>query len=171
MENASKALIMAATVLLGVMIISIGVYLFSTYAGYSADAYKKMEDTQIAQFNSQFLKYYGTTTRYYKDDSGKEIEETVQVKSTAHDIISLANLAKQNNIKNQIDDVIYSNNENNYYIQIDIGTSNNTKHIENWDIDTQIKFLKDYSNTEYKCNDIKISAITKRVYYMKFVEK
>ena len=29
MENASKALIMAATILLGVMIIAIGVYLFS----------------------------------------------------------------------------------------------------------------------------------------------
>ena len=31
MENASKALIMAASVLLGVMIISFAVYLFSTF--------------------------------------------------------------------------------------------------------------------------------------------
>ena len=38
MENASKALLMAASVLVGVMILSLGVYLFSTYAEYSSDA-------------------------------------------------------------------------------------------------------------------------------------
>ena len=37
MENASKALIMAAEILVGVMIISIGVYLFNTLGQYSAD--------------------------------------------------------------------------------------------------------------------------------------
>ena len=36
MENASKALIMAASVLLGVMIISFAVYLFSTFGIYFA---------------------------------------------------------------------------------------------------------------------------------------
>ena len=39
MENASKALIMAAGVLLGVMIISFAVYLFSTFGSYSNDVY------------------------------------------------------------------------------------------------------------------------------------
>ena len=39
MENASKALIMAASVLLGVMIISFAVYLFSTFGSYSNEVY------------------------------------------------------------------------------------------------------------------------------------
>ena len=41
MENASKALIMAAEVLIGVMIISIGVYLFNVFGQYSADNTKR----------------------------------------------------------------------------------------------------------------------------------
>ena len=45
MENASKALIMAAEILIGVMIISVGVYLFNMFANYSSERYKKIEDT------------------------------------------------------------------------------------------------------------------------------
>ena len=56
MENASKALIMAAEILIGVMIISIGVYLFSTMGEYSADTTAQMQEAQINQFNNQFLK-------------------------------------------------------------------------------------------------------------------
>ena len=59
MENASKALIMAAEILVGVMIISIGVYLFNTLGQYSADTAQDMEQAQIDSFNEQFLKYYG----------------------------------------------------------------------------------------------------------------
>ena len=47
MENASKALIMAASVLLGVMIISFAVYLFSTFGSYSS--------SYIATFGSKVL--------------------------------------------------------------------------------------------------------------------
>ena len=53
MENASKALIMGASVLLGVMILSIGVYIFSTFAPYSENAYQRLDDAQVAQFNNQ----------------------------------------------------------------------------------------------------------------------
>ena len=58
MENASKALIMATEILIGIMIISIGVYLFNTVGKYSADTTAKMEETQIAQFNEQFLNFF-----------------------------------------------------------------------------------------------------------------
>ena len=109
MENASKALIMAGGVLLGVIIISLGVYLFSSYAKYSSNAYNKMEAAQIEQFNAQFLKYYdtiynnvtangiGSVTTKYVDANGIEYTKATPVLCTAHDVISLANLAKQNN--------------------------------------------------------------------------
>ena len=48
MENASKALIMAATVLLGVMIISVGVALFNTFSEFGRDTLQKVEDKRIA---------------------------------------------------------------------------------------------------------------------------
>jgi len=60
MENASKALIMAASVLLGLMIISIGVTLYSTFADFSRTTLEKVEETKLAEWNNQFLKYYGT---------------------------------------------------------------------------------------------------------------
>ena len=72
MENATRAFIMAAGVLLGVLILSLGIYLFSIFGQYSANAYETMEKNQITQFNSQFFKYYGNTTYSYVDENGKE---------------------------------------------------------------------------------------------------
>ena len=122
MENASKALIMAASVLLGVMILSIGVYLFYTYSSYSADAYQRMEDNQIAEFNAQFLKYYGNTNRTYVDDRGNIQEVEGPILCTIHNIMSLANLAAQNNVQYGFigEDDQPGYDENTYYIQIDI---------------------------------------------------
>ncbi len=97
MENASKALIMAAGVIVGVLIISIGVYLFYTYADYSLDAYKAMESAQIDQFNSQFLKYYGNTLTKYTDANKNEYSKETPILCTTHDIVTLATLANQNN--------------------------------------------------------------------------
>ncbi len=114
MENASKALIMAGGVLLGVLLISLAVYLFSSYAEYSSNAYERMEAAQIEQFNAQFLKYYdpaaeknstgsikpngtGSLKTKFVDANGNEYSKETPVLCTIHDIISLANLSKQNN--------------------------------------------------------------------------
>ena len=79
MENASKALLMAAGVLLGLMILSIGVYLFSNFGGTSSKIHDNIRANQIAQFNSQFTQYVG--------------KENV----TIYDVITMANLATENN--------------------------------------------------------------------------
>ncbi len=110
MENASNALIIAGGVLIGILIISTGVYLFSAYAQYSSNSYQKIENAKIEQFNSQFLKYYenatashidangkGHTITKYIDANGNEYTKETPILCTIHDIISLANLAKQNN--------------------------------------------------------------------------
>ena len=49
--------------LLGVMIISFAVYLFSTFGSYSNEVYLEMEARRMDAFNSQFTKYYGTEQR------------------------------------------------------------------------------------------------------------
>ena len=102
MENATRAFIMAAGVLLGVLILLLGIYLFSIFGQYSANAYETMEKNQITQFNSQFFKYYGNTTYSYVDENGKEKTITNPIQCTAHDIISIVNLAQQNNIQFQL---------------------------------------------------------------------
>lgn len=79
MENASKALIMAGGVLIGILIISLAVYLFIDFGSTSAQITAQNTQKQITEFNSKFTSYEG-----YKD-------------ITIYDIITLANYAKENN--------------------------------------------------------------------------
>lgn len=79
MENASKALLMAAGVLIGLLVISLAVYLFTSFASTSADVHKQNEQQQIEQFNSQFTSYVG--------------KEGI----TIYDVVTVANLATENN--------------------------------------------------------------------------
>lgn len=169
MENASKALIMAAEVLIGVMIISIGVYLFNVFGQYSADNTKRMEDTQIAQFNNQFLKFYGSRT----NDEGK----VEPIKCTIHDIASLVNLAKENN-KNYGLENERGRSNNTRYIQIDIKNKNgNIGNLEKKENTYLVDLIKSNSLNQdgktykyYKCTNCDINTNTERVNYMKFVE-
>lgn len=85
MENASKALIMAGGILIGLLIISLAVYLFVDFGKTAADINDQNADQQIVEFNSRFTQYES-----YKDDAGNW-------KTTIYDIISLAGYAKENN--------------------------------------------------------------------------
>lgn len=76
MENASKALLMAAGVLLGIILISFAVYTFRSVASLSEEYDENQERTQIASYNNKFEKYN-------RDDL------------TVHDIISVLNLAME----------------------------------------------------------------------------
>lgn len=185
MENASKALIMAASILLGVMIIAIGVYLFSSYAQYSSSTYKKIEQAQIDQFNSQFLKYYGSeevTIRSYSSDPASEKKEIVPILCTAHDIISLANLAQKNNQYYEIENEVTEGSEASNYIQIKLKKVDN--NVEKWNEEEKIKFLKQSTKTVILPNgdtmvknmyyqlkeEPKVNSGTKRVYLLIFEE-
>ena len=59
MENASKALLMAAGVLIGVLILSLAIYLFVSFGQTSAEINEKNRKQQIVQFNSQYTVYLG----------------------------------------------------------------------------------------------------------------
>ncbi len=172
MENASKALIMASGILLGIMILTIGVYIFSIFGQYSEDAYKKMEEAQIEQFNNQFLKYYGNISRTYINEETQK-QETVEgpIEVSAHEIISIANLAGQNNISYGLSEM-NTYNENSFYIQVDIydktNRPKNNDNLEKWDELKKITFIREHSNDKYKCTDAVISKNTKKICYMRF---
>ena len=68
MENAARALTMAAGVLIGIMIISIAVYLFTSLGNTSSEIYSKVEQTKIDKFNSQ-LNYIDETKERLKFNS------------------------------------------------------------------------------------------------------
>ena len=187
MENASKALIMAGEILLGIMIISIAVYVFNMFADYSSERYKEIEDTQIAAFNSKFTIYYGDS------GSGKDNKDKKPIECTIHDIVGLANLAQKYNLENELIrklDKTNGNNayekinkgittENSLYIRIDLGNIQNLElKSEQYIVENLIK-QNDLKNDElgkktdvkyYKCTKCEISEKTKRVNYMQFVE-
>ena len=80
MENASKALIMAGGILVGVLILSLIVTLFIS----SSDVTKAYEETKqseaIQQFNANFTKYLGQDL-------------------TVHDVVTICNFAIENGFK------------------------------------------------------------------------
>ena len=96
MENASKVLIMAAGVLIGIMILSLAVYLFATFGATSAEMHGQIEQDRINQFNAQFTSY----------ESKQDI--------TIYDIITLVNLAKDNNESYALTEAT----DTNYYITV-----------------------------------------------------
>lgn len=151
MENASNALLMAGIVLIGILIISAGVFLFAEFSATSSQISNQLNTTQISQFNSQFTKFEGRTD------------------ITAHQIFSICNLAKKNNKKYYED---LGTNTDPYYIQVilsDAGSysSNNLEK-------KQESFFQDFiknndlitgsiEKVTFTCTKIEISDITKMV--------
>lgn len=124
MENASKALLMAAGVLIGILILSLAVFLFANFGAASAEAHKQNEENQIQQFNVQFTAYQGR----------KDI--------TIHDIVTVVNLAKSNNQSFGLTE----QTENNYYITVSaqgLGQGNKNKYkmenLSSQDLDDLVK--------------------------------
>lgn len=101
MENASKALIMAAGVLIGIIIISMGVYLFGKAAAIPKEYSSKLEKDRLAAFNEKF-------EVYNREDV------------SAQDIVTVVNLAVQNNRQYDITEI-------DYYVKIYLGTRRNYK--------------------------------------------
>ena len=76
MENASKALLMAGAMLIGAMILSLAVYLYSVFGGTSSKINDSLFEKDLNKLNIQFTKYEG--------------KEEIR----AQDIITICNLIK-----------------------------------------------------------------------------
>lgn len=155
MENASKALIMAAGVLIGMLILSLAVFLFSDFSATSARIHGEVEKTQKDQFNAQFTSY------------------TVKDNNTIYDIITAVNLAKSNNEKYELT----TSDEGNYYITINMNNGTNISNMEKLSDSRINSLLQEELNAvnggglpSYKCQ-VRISEITGLVKEVKFTRK
>lgn len=178
MENASKALIMAGSILVGVLILSLAAYLFMTFAGYSQRQAEAIIQKQQDQFNQQFLKYDGTET-VRKPGTEEYIQRPVLV--TAHDIISLANLAQQNNQTQQLEDYVPKNKSQDEYKQyISVQVVGETENLEKWNKEDKNNFVAEGTDIlehegnhyprYYECTEVKLSTQTGYVYRIEFAE-
>ena len=80
MENASKALIIAGAILISIMIVSLGVFVFNKMSG-SAKQAANMDEQEIANFNSKITPYVG------QNINGSQVNALIQL------IISIDNSA------------------------------------------------------------------------------
>lgn len=158
MENASKALMMAAGVLIGLMILSLAVYLITSFGSASAEAHRTNERNRINEFNTQFTQYEGR----------QDI--------TIHDIVTVVNLARSNNETYDLSS--QTSNNSNYYITVNAkiasdGYKANMQNLETKDLNeivtAEISSLKEGSSNLplYSCT-VLISPITERVYQVDF---
>ncbi len=60
MENASKALLIAGAILIVILIIGVGMLVFSSTTGTIDEAVKQMSSTEKDMYNQQFTQYEGT---------------------------------------------------------------------------------------------------------------
>lgn len=81
MENASKALIMAASILIGVLILSLMSYLFLFMSDYASKVEENLYAKEIYEFNTQFNEY----------DEREDL--------TAQDVTTIVNLVNNYNSK------------------------------------------------------------------------
>ena len=123
MENASKALIMAGGILIGVLIISLAVYLFVDFGSTSAQINAQNAQKQLTEFNTKFTSY--------EDNQDKD----VNCKITIYDLITLAGYAKENNEYYEV-----SEGEENF-IDVKIG-NNSILHT------TEITLINKYVNQD-----------------------
>lgn len=167
MENASKALLMAATMLIAIMIISLGVYLFASFGNIAREKSEDNKQQQITQFNAQFTSY-----------QGKEC--------TIYDVVTLANLATENNKYYDYEKRNYDANGTDSYITIKLNTRREIKRIELGANEDNQNILESNNNLikadvgnissgkeelkKYKIDEIKISEQTNKVYFVSFIE-
>lgn len=99
MENASKALIIAGSVLIAILIISLGLFIFKSTSGTTDQTQELGKTLEVQQFNSQFLKYCGDSVK------GSQVRTLCEV-IIAHN----ANSSTKVKINNEDDGTQISNN-------------------------------------------------------------
>lgn len=87
MDNAAKALIIAGGILLAILIISLGIYIWQLGGNFINQGERQKEEEQIREFNQEYESYQRQALR-------------------GTDVISIINKVRNNNIKNaEIDEL------------------------------------------------------------------
>lgn len=180
MENATKALLITAGVLIGMMILSMGVYLYYSIGSYVERSQEQIAQQELDRFNTQFYNYQSDENEIF----------------SFQDVVTAANLAYENNIKyefpiakfnynlilNNIDELksaISAGNDN--YVQVVLDkciVGNETGRTEKNSVNLEMYvgnkealavILSNNYGRRYKCSDIETGKDSKRVYLLKFI--
>lgn len=148
MENASKALLIAAEVLIAIMLLTLFSYIFTKMSEDTAKIEEKAKVSKITEFNQEFLNYEGRGTIVVgTDSSGNNLYNNP---ITIQDVATLINLAIDNN-KNY---KLYTN------VKIKLGSDDLASKYNNGS-----EWLKKNITSEkiYRCNKIDINSKSRLV--------
>lgn len=152
-ENASKALMITAGVLIGVMILSLGVFLYHALNTYTTSTQERMEFNAQSKFNAQFTAYVNNPSIRIQD------------------IITVANLANQNNIEGGL--TIADEGEESHYVTVNAyieAEGRTMQNIEQEVVSKSTEWLSGDNGYLYTCTevDVKYSKKTGRIYEINF---
>lgn len=142
MENASKALLIGAGVLIAVMIISLATTLFRSASGVAKTYDQTMQSTEVTQFNTNFTKYLDAGVQ---DENGTTTRESANI----YDVISVANFAKNYN-QQVVEDPETSDDP--IVVKVDLASKDGTKlqNVQNLSMKAQNHLV---DKCYYKNND------------------
>ena len=166
MEDASKALLISAGVLIGILILSLGVYLYYSLGTYITVNQETMNKNELNQFNTQFIKYIN-----YEESTGTIEVSKIEFDLTIHDVVTVANLAYENNRKYNMTSLTENYDESTLYVSVNAdiakedGTIEYRQHLEKQINVESSDILKNNINQKYICriSDITYSSITGRI--------
>ena len=136
MENASKALLIAAAVLMAMLIASLAVFVFNGIGSQTSRLYGRYEQSDIDSFNQVFFQFENRTITQNEDGKWNGALKI-------QDVVSIINYVKDNNSSNKmpvkvrvtsnfsdtdlqdlsstyLEQLIYENIDNNYKCTTDI---------------------------------------------------
>ena len=173
MEDASKALLISAGVLIGILILSLGVYLYYSLGTYITVNQETMNKNELNQFNTQFIKYIN-----YEEQTGTIEVSKIEFELTIHDVVTAANLAYENNRKYNMTSLTENYDESTLYVTVNAdiakedGTIEYRQHLEKQINVESSDILKNNINQKYICriSDITYSSITGRICSISFTK-
>lgn len=144
MENASKALILAGEILLGVLLLTLLVVVMRAMGIFSESVNKNIDEKTVSEFNTQFEVYVGRKNL------------------TAQDIISMGNLAKSYNLTDE-------GTNNKITVKVN-GVESKYINLQNLTDEQSYDFIKKYSvdnKNQFECIGVEYSKNTKKVNLVK----
>ena len=153
MENAVKALYIAAGVLMAVMVLSLAAVLYSSLQSYVEDTNKQIQYTQVDSFNTEYLNYVNS-------NDGKVL--------TIQDVISAASSAYENNYNKNPDTSQWKAGPSTLYVQVLL----NGRRIDQTINENMVSLLERNKDTKFSCkaSDVLIGDSTGQVYGINFTE-
>ncbi len=133
MENATKAMMIAAGVLIGVMILSLGAVLYADLDAYVQNTQNEIQFNEINSFNTRYLSY----VNYYGIE--KKFDLTIQ------DVVTVANMAYENNYSYNPNSNVWTDSADNLYVAVYL----NGRRIDQTIQDTSADLLKNNLNMRY----------------------